>query len=338
MILPMGIMHGAANGLRMRLEHVGVRPALAFAIGQVAYMSPRKIPDWVAPAAVSKSETTWLVSRYERELATTSGDLASIALVQGLCHRIFGPYGEAMFVGSYPEYSQDRWQETVQQQASPEATAIFKSAIADSAEFSADFLESHVYWGGHDWVSGETQGLGNDGNFTEALGTILGESKAVALLGRKYFDTSRDGLGFYHLDAVIDQTREFDDLAMICNLLGPEGQAIEGVFIQSGNRLGFFDGGDLAAEDLNDGSPILFAAEAVEEIYCLLDPTLMDAASDWSRIIPVPLAQKFELAIQLKNDRGIRFEAKPEMVLTDVYRSRYYAMLYFLSELDKRLN
>lgn len=43
----MGIRDGAANGLRTRLENVGVRAELAFAIGQAAYLPQRKRPAWV---------------------------------------------------------------------------------------------------------------------------------------------------------------------------------------------------------------------------------------------------------------------------------------------------
>lgn len=112
----MGIRDGAANGLKMRLEEVGVRSSLAFAIGQVAYVKRDKIPNWIAPALASKAEVTWLVSQYEKQLRSTSDSLASIALIQGLCTRVFGPHGDDMFVASYPEFSQERWQATVEQQ------------------------------------------------------------------------------------------------------------------------------------------------------------------------------------------------------------------------------
>lgn len=49
----MGFRDGAANGLRSRLENVGVRSELAYAIGQVAYLPPRKIPHWVAEPIIS---------------------------------------------------------------------------------------------------------------------------------------------------------------------------------------------------------------------------------------------------------------------------------------------
>lgn len=341
----MGMMDGAANGLRMRLENVGVRPALAFAIGQVAYLSPRKIPSWVAPGAVSKSETTWLVSQYENRLRVTSDGLASIALIQGLCNRIFGPHGEAMFIGSYPEYSPERWQETVQQENSLSIDAMFDAMNARTAELmnartaelTADFIESDWYWDGDQWVPAVSTGLENNESFSDSMATALGASNALALLGRKYFDTARDGLGSYTGKSAIDQDREFDDLSMVCNLVGPEGQFLEGIFIQSGDRLGFFDGEDLMADDLNDGSPVLFSAQSVENIYCALDPSLMDVSSGWGRIVPVPRAGKMEVTIQLNRERVIALEVKPEMVLTDVYRSRYYAMLYFLDELDSCL-
>ena len=333
----MGIMDGAASGLQTRLESVGVRSNLAFAIGQVAYVSPRKIPSWVAPASASKSETTWLVSQYEKELRAAPDGLASIALIQGLCNRVFGPHGESMFIGSYPEFSQEKWQETVEQQSTPSVNAIFNAAMTEAADFTTSFIDSDLWWDGDQWVSTEFAGPGEDESFTEALSTAMGASKALALLGRRYFDTSRDGMGSYLPEPVVDHSREFDDLSMVCNLIGPEGQSLEGVFIQSGDRLGFFDGGDLMADDLNDGSPILFAAKSVKEIYCGLDPSLMESASDWARILPVPLAGKIELAIQLRDDRAIRLEVRPEMVLTDAYRSRYYGLLYFLGELDARL-
>lgn len=91
------------------------------------------------------------------------------------------------------------------------------------------------------------------------------------------------------------------------------------------------------AEDLNEGSPIRFAAESVEDVYCALDPSLMGAAFGWARRFPVPRTGNLEWALQLKVDRTIRLEVKPEMVLTDIYRSRYYAMLYLLGELNSRL-
>lgn len=333
----MGIMDGAANGLRTRLENVGVRPALAFAIGQVAYLPPRKIPSWVAPASTSKSETTWLVSQYEKQLRVTPDGLASIALIQGLCNRVFGPHGEQMFIGSYPEFSEDNWEETVAQEL---GHSVYVDSIARSkrAAFTRDFIDSDIYWNGEEWVSSQTAGPGTSDGFSEALRTTMTASRAIAMLCRKYFDTPRNGLGRYLPEAAVDESREVDELSLVCHLMGPEGQSLEGFLVQSGDRFGFFDGADLMVEDLNEGSPILFGAESVTDIFCGMDASLLDAAEGWDRIIPVSMDGSLELAIQFEGGKSLRLQVKPENVLTDVYRSRYYCALYFLSEWDGRLS
>lgn len=63
-------------------------------------------------------------------------------------------------------------------------------------------------------------------NLSDAATTVKGASKAVALMGRRYFDSARDGLGSCAGSGVINQSREFDDLSMICTLLGMEGKSL----------------------------------------------------------------------------------------------------------------
>jgi hypothetical protein len=336
-IWPMGIMDGAANGLKMRLESAGVRSTLAFAIGQVAYVSPHKIPSWVAPAAISKSEIKWWVSECEKDLhGMPEGGLASIAVIQGLCNHVFGIHGEAMIVGSYPEFSEDRWEETVRR-VMPESAAIRILDTNTVIDFSEELIYSDTWWDSNRWVSSDVADPSEE-EFAEALHTSLAASMTVALLGRKYFDTPRGGTGKYVRDEVVDKTRDLDDLSIVCNLVGPNGQSLEGLLIQSGNRIGFFDGDDIMVEDLNDGSPILFDAESVVEIYCALDECLMEAAGDWERIQTVPLAGKLELSLQFRNNNAIRLEVRPEFVLTDPYHSRYYVLRHFLNQLDRVLS
>lgn len=332
----MGIMDGAAAGLRARLENVGVRPNLAFAIGQVAYMAPRKIHSWIAPPAASKSEVSWLVSEYENQLRSTPEELASIALIQGLCNRIFGANGEQMFVGSYPEYSQDRWLETVATNLSPNEEPMAGPRI-ESADFSRAFVDSDIYWDGEEWVSASTSGPGTDESPEEALATSLRSSKAIAMLARKYFDTPRNGLGKYVRNAAIVETKPMNDLSLPCILMVDDQEYAGGFLTQSGAGFGFFDAHDLKAEDLNDGSPVLFSEEDIIGVYCGIDEDLLATMENWSRIVEVPSAGRLELAIRFADNQALRLVVRPKTVLTDAYRSRYFCAIHFINQLDARL-
>ena len=98
----MGILDGAADGLKLRLEIVGVPAPIAFALGQVAYIAPRKRARELPPAVATKSEVTWLVSEYENELRQHRDEHARMALIQGLCTRVFGQRGPEVFELGYP--------------------------------------------------------------------------------------------------------------------------------------------------------------------------------------------------------------------------------------------
>lgn len=100
----MGIMDGAANGLKLRLEAVGVPSAIAYTIGQVAYVPSRKRPRWVPDPVVAKSEVTWLVSQVEQELRRVTNPAAKSSWVWALCMRVFGAEsGSAVFGMGYPD-------------------------------------------------------------------------------------------------------------------------------------------------------------------------------------------------------------------------------------------
>lgn len=100
----MGIMDGAANGLKLRLEAVGVPSAIAYTIGQVAYVPSRKRPQWVPDPVVAKSEVTWLVSQFEQELRRVTSPVAKSSYVLALCMRIFGADpGSAVFEMGYQD-------------------------------------------------------------------------------------------------------------------------------------------------------------------------------------------------------------------------------------------
>jgi len=336
----MGFRDGAVNGLRTRLEKVGVRSELALVIGQVAYLPARKIPHWVATPIVSKSEVTWLVSQCEKELRGMPPGLASIALIQGLCNKIFGSCGEQMFIEAYPEFSEDRWEETIATAYRSQKDGTDSESEFDFAEFSKDFLESDLFWNGGEWVSAQVAGPGTDESYGEAVQTSFGSAKLTASFCTLYFDTPRNGLGEYSQVAVIDEPQKEDNLAFICNLVAPTGQTLEGFLVQSGDRLGFFDGNDVMAamaEDLNQGSPVLFHASSVTEIQCAMDESLF-SLNDWERIASVSAAGKFELLIHFENGNRMRLIVKPEDVFTNAYRSRYVCALYFLKVLDQRLS
>lgn len=102
----MGFMDGAANGLKLRLEEVGVPPTIAFAIGQVAYVGRRKRPNWIPEPVVGRSEVTWLVSQVEPNLRGTRDPQAKSSYVFLLCAKVFGPFeGDLLFQAGYPNHS-----------------------------------------------------------------------------------------------------------------------------------------------------------------------------------------------------------------------------------------
>ena len=99
-------MDGAANGLKLRLEEVGVPPTIAFAIGQVAYVGRRKRPHWIPEPVIGKSEVTWLVSQVEPNLRQTRDPQAKSSYVFLLCAKVFGPFeGDLLFQAGYPNHS-----------------------------------------------------------------------------------------------------------------------------------------------------------------------------------------------------------------------------------------
>lgn len=333
----MGIMDGAAAGLRARLEKVGVRPTLAVAIGQVAYIAPHKIPSWIAPSAVSKSEVTGLVSLYEKQLRSTPEELASIALIQGLCNRIFGVNGEQMFVGAYPEYSPERWAESMAKNLSQNMPETSNRQRIESADFSRAFVDSDIYWDGDEWVSASISGPGTDESAEEALTTSLTTSKAIAMLARKYFDTPRNGLGKYVRNFLVDETKPMDGLSLACIFMRQDGESFEGFLVQSSGGFGFFDGHDLMADDINDGSPLLFSAEDIIGVFCGIDEDLLATMENWSQIVEVPSAGRLELVIRFADDKALRLVVPPKTILTDAFRSRYFCAIHFINELDTRL-
>lgn len=71
-------------------------------MGQVAYIAPRKHARELPPAAATKSEVTWLVGEYENELRQHRDEDARMALIQGLCTRVFGQRGPEVFELGYP--------------------------------------------------------------------------------------------------------------------------------------------------------------------------------------------------------------------------------------------
>lgn len=102
------ILDGAADDVRRRLEDLGVPPAIAIAMGQVAYL-PRnsRIPGIPRPI-VGRAEAAWLISKYEEQLKNDQDPFAKAALVQELCDRIFGAGGETVFDAGYPAGTAER--------------------------------------------------------------------------------------------------------------------------------------------------------------------------------------------------------------------------------------
>lgn len=335
----MGIRDGAANGLRTRLENVGVRTEIAVAIGQVAYLPKRKRPSWIPDAVVPKSEVTWLVSQYEKKLADMPQGLAAIALVQGLCNRIFGLQGEDLFLTAYPEFAQDRWKETTT--TGTHSEEISSKDVSQTVEFSKSLIESDLFWNGEAWVSAQSFGSGTeDETYEEAVQTSFASSQLTASFCVRYFDTPRNGLGEYAKTVVLENVQEDEGLSFVCRLVAPTGQTLEGFLVQSGERLGFFDGNDImsaVSENLNQGSPVLFNMSSVNKVECSMDDSFV-ALNEWEYITPVPATGKFELTISTAGGQQMKLSVIPEEVLTNVYRSRYVCALYFLKILDKKLS
>lgn len=102
------ILDGAADDVRRRLEALGVPPAIAIAMGQVAYL-PRnsRVPGIPSPM-VERAEAAWLISKYEEQLKISQDPFAKAALVQELCDRIFGAGGETVFDAGYPVGTAER--------------------------------------------------------------------------------------------------------------------------------------------------------------------------------------------------------------------------------------
>ena len=333
----MGIRDGAANGLRTRLEAVGARSEVAVAIGQVAYLPRRKRPSWIPDAVVPKSEVTWLVAQYEKELAGMPQGLAAIVLVQGLCNKVFGSQGEDIFITSYPEFAQDRWKGTV---TGVHLENNSSNAASPPVKFSKSLIESDIFWNGEDWVSAQSFGSGTeDESYEEAVQTSFASSQLNASFCVRYFDTPRNGLGDYVQEVVLENSKEGQGLSFVCHLVTPTGQDLEGFLVQSGKCLGFFDGNDVIfamSEDLNQGSPVLFAMSSIKKVECSMDDSLW-ALNEWDYISQVPASGKFELTISMDGGQQMKLSVRPEEVLTNIYRSRYVCALYFLKILDQKL-
>lgn len=101
----MGITDSAAQGLMTRLENVGVPRVIGHVIGQCAYVSERRRHPDIPPTVVGRSEVTWLVDQYEKQLSEVDDPIAQAALVQGLCVRVFGSNAEKIFLAGYPEFT-----------------------------------------------------------------------------------------------------------------------------------------------------------------------------------------------------------------------------------------
>lgn len=127
MVPHMGFLEGAANGLMMRLTSVGVPEHIAFMIGQVAYLREGKYPPFVPPAVIPRSEVTWLVDTCIKELKQISDPLAHMAVVQGLCRRIFASRSEEVFVAGYPEWSAEAYEQRLRAAAEAESRAEIKA-------------------------------------------------------------------------------------------------------------------------------------------------------------------------------------------------------------------
>lgn len=126
----MGILDGAAAGLMSRLEHVGVPRVIAYVISQCAYVSERKRHPDIPRPAIHKSEITWLVDQYEKQLRGVHDPVAKAALVQGLCVKVFGPNAEEIFVAGYPELAPNVG----------EAAATSQDQETDDAELDAEMM------------------------------------------------------------------------------------------------------------------------------------------------------------------------------------------------------
>lgn len=104
--MEMGTRDGAANGMKARLEGVGVPPAVASAIGQAVYLGSAHKPQWVPEPIVGESEVASLVSRLEADLRQLIDWQTRSALVLILCTKIFGEIaGKTVFAAGYPHGS-----------------------------------------------------------------------------------------------------------------------------------------------------------------------------------------------------------------------------------------
>lgn len=96
------ILNGAADDVRRRLEALGVPPAIAIAMGQVAYLPRNSRIPGVPKPIVGRAEAAWLISKYEEQLKIDQDPFAKAGLVQGLCAQIFGAVGETLYNSGYP--------------------------------------------------------------------------------------------------------------------------------------------------------------------------------------------------------------------------------------------
>lgn len=324
----MGFRDGAANGLRSRLENVGVRSELAYAIGQVAYLPPRKIPHWVAEPIISKPEVTWLVSQYEKELRDIPPGLACIAVIKGLCSRIFGTEGERMFVRAYPEYSEEHWAETIAEELGVVAPDLEIAPQLDTSKFSEGLLGSDLYWDGEEWVSATEAGPGTEEESRDAAQTNVTVAHRLAIHCRESFTTQP-------LSSIREGMREY---SMACQVKGESGRDIEGFLVISDGRLGFFSREALFAPGGSNFAPLFFDTTDIAEVFCVLDECLEPLSRKLENIRHFERSGQFTLAIKLDDGGGYFFNILPENVLTDVHRSRLGSTYRFLRILDAELD
>lgn len=333
----MGILDGAATDLQSKLESVGVRRNLAYALGQLAYARRQDVPAWVAPPIVSKAEIAWLVSEYVKHLRQVHHELPRITFIQGLCTKVFGPYGEMMFVGSYPEFSEDQWEATlVSMLGGPSAPSPIPQPGRVAVAFSKDLLESLWYWNQEAWIQDGRSEQQHLQMLPEAASAELLRTKRIALLARMYFDTPRDGIGRYQQGPVVDAERELDDFSLTCQLdrMAMGAAPLHGWLVISGDRMGFFDVSDLEATAPSQGDPLLFSTDSISRVTLEADRSVLSYTPTFAKIQTSEVAGLFQLAV-FKRDGGIvKVTCLPELLITDVHRSTFFGAMHFLQQLD----
>lgn len=324
----MGFKEGAANGLRIRLENVGVGSEIAVAIGQVAYLPRRKILDWIPAAVVPKSEITWLVSRYERKLAEIPAGIMSTEIVKELCDRVFGVESDKIFALCYPDYAEKSPAEKLAEQLE----ALFPDSDSeeqiDTSCFNEALLSSDLYWDGQSWVSSSEVGPGTDEDKTEAFHTSLITSIRFAALCTDHFKKTR----------VVGDPNSFNEISMSCRVNGKSGHPIDGFLVISDGRMGFFTQQAIFEPYGDHIAPVIFNVEDVKDSFCGLDECLIPFAKKWEKIKAFDRKGDFSLGLKLYDGRAYVFNIPPEIVLNNLHRSRLSAADVFLRTFDNLLS